>query len=290
MQFQVQLAVLACALSLAACTQDLSATYPFKATLNTAENGGLYELYWTFDNAAENISFAVRVQTTGWVGFGISPNGQMPNSDVVIGWVDNGQTFFHVSFEQNVLVLRCKYLFVYQDRFATSRSPPSVDEQQDWTLVDGEEEGGFTVLEFTRKYITCDNKDLPITVSKISACIVVLFSNFVHFSCYFLLPYRVRQHGLYGVFIPLLILPLKTLHLARSTATRDQPVSTYWEDCHLQLLIQTTFSTMTSKWTELVPIYILPTSLAILLLICFYIKLVVSIVGEQCKLYRHNKG
>jgi hypothetical protein len=143
MQFQVQLAVLACALSLAACVQDLSETYPFKATLNTAENGGLYELYWTFDNAAENISFAVRVQATGWVGFGISPNGQMPNSDVVIGWVDNGQTFFH-------------------DRFATSRSPPSVDEQQDWTLVEGEEEGGFTVLEFTRKYITCDKNDLPI--------------------------------------------------------------------------------------------------------------------------------
>ena len=73
---------------------------------------------------------------------------------------------------------------MYQDRFATSRSPPSVDEQQDWTLVDGEEEGGFTVLEFTRKYITCDNNDLPITVSEISI-VLILFSNFVHLSCYF---------------------------------------------------------------------------------------------------------
>ena len=97
MQYQVQLAVLACVLSLAACAHNLSATYPFKATLNTAENGGLYELYWTFDNAAETISFAVRVQTTGWVGFGLSPNGQMPNSDVVMGWVDNGETYFRVS-------------------------------------------------------------------------------------------------------------------------------------------------------------------------------------------------
>ena len=78
------------------CVQDLS-SYPFKATLNTAENGGLYELYWNFDNDAETISFAVRVQTTGWVGFGLSPNGQMPNSDVVIGWVtDDGETVFHV--------------------------------------------------------------------------------------------------------------------------------------------------------------------------------------------------
>ena len=53
-----------------------------------------------------------------------------------------------------------------QDRYATSRNPPSIDEQQDWTLVEGEEEGDFTILEFTRKYITCDKKDLPITVSK----------------------------------------------------------------------------------------------------------------------------
>ena len=98
MELVVKLFVLACALGLATCAHDLSASYTFSATLNTAENGGLYELYWSFDNAAETISFAVRVQTTGWVGFGLSPNGQMPNSDVVIGWVDNGQTFFHVSF------------------------------------------------------------------------------------------------------------------------------------------------------------------------------------------------
>ena len=98
MRALVKLAVLTCALSVAWCHHDLS-SYSFKATLNTAENGGLYELYWNFDNDAENISFAVRVQTTGWVGFGLSPNGQMPDSDVVIGWVtDDGETVFHVSF------------------------------------------------------------------------------------------------------------------------------------------------------------------------------------------------
>ena len=84
-------------LTLASCDHDFS-SYPFKVTLNTAENGGLYELYWNFDNDAETISFAVRVETTGWVGFGLSPNGQMPNSDVIIGWVtDDGAVVFHVS-------------------------------------------------------------------------------------------------------------------------------------------------------------------------------------------------
>ena len=91
------LLLLVSSLTLTLCDHDFS-SYPFKATLNTAENGGLYELYWNFDNDAENISFAVRVETTGWVGFGLSPNGQMPNSDMVIGWVtDDGDIVFHVS-------------------------------------------------------------------------------------------------------------------------------------------------------------------------------------------------
>ena len=38
--------------------------------------------------------------------------------------------------------------------------------------MEGEEEGGFTILEFTRKYVTCDKNDLPITVSEICFCVV----------------------------------------------------------------------------------------------------------------------
>ena len=96
------------ALSLVSCARDLSVSYPFKVILNPADKGGLYELYWTFDNEAETIKFAVRVETTGWVGFGLSPNGQMPNSDVVIGWVKNdGETIFHVrSYNYRTLLLQ----------------------------------------------------------------------------------------------------------------------------------------------------------------------------------------
>jgi len=67
-------------------THDLSATYRFSATLDP---NGQYDLYWNYNLTKQTISFAVRVQTTGWVGFGLSPNGQMPGSDVVIGWVDS---------------------------------------------------------------------------------------------------------------------------------------------------------------------------------------------------------
>ena len=38
----------------------------------------------------------MQVETTGYVGFGISPNGKMWPSDVVIGWVTDRHAFFSV--------------------------------------------------------------------------------------------------------------------------------------------------------------------------------------------------
>ena len=86
-------AVLLLLTQVCASARDLSAEYTFTATLDES-----YQLYWNYDLNEGSISFAVRVQTEGWVGFGVSPNGQMPGSDVVIGWVDDqGTVFFHVS-------------------------------------------------------------------------------------------------------------------------------------------------------------------------------------------------
>ena len=81
---------------------SLKDQYNFQAVL---DREGLYELYWSYDLEEETISFAVRVKTEGWVGFGLSPNGQMPGSDVVIGWVDNqGNAYLHVSYGPTSLV------------------------------------------------------------------------------------------------------------------------------------------------------------------------------------------
>ena len=73
-----------------------SIRYPFSVTLYD-RNGDTYVLHWNFNATERTIAFAVNVSTTGWVGFGISPYGGMVNSDVVIGWVSNGRTYFHVS-------------------------------------------------------------------------------------------------------------------------------------------------------------------------------------------------
>ena len=53
---------------------------------------------------------------------------------------------------------------ILQDRFAVDRYLPPVDESQDWFLVSGEEENGYTILEFTRNLTTCDDNDLDIKV------------------------------------------------------------------------------------------------------------------------------
>ena len=42
---------------------------------------------------------------------------------------------------------------------------PPIDPSQDWFLSFGEEEDGYTILEFSRNLTTCDSKDLDIGVS-----------------------------------------------------------------------------------------------------------------------------
>ena len=60
------------------------------------DSEGKYIVHWKFN--ASHITFEVHVETHGYIGFGISPNGDMPHSDVVVGWVKNGTTFFSVSY------------------------------------------------------------------------------------------------------------------------------------------------------------------------------------------------
>lgn len=88
-----------CALVSLGCSQINLNAYPFSAVLRADENGNpLYTLHWNFSSVEETITFGVNVSTGGWVGLGISPNGGMTNSDVIIGWVnDQGEVFFHVS-------------------------------------------------------------------------------------------------------------------------------------------------------------------------------------------------
>ena len=58
-----------------------------------------------------------------------------------------------------------EYVHVMQDRYAERRALPPIDASQDWYLSFGEEEDGYTILEFSRNLTTCDPKDLDVDVS-----------------------------------------------------------------------------------------------------------------------------
>ena len=51
-----------------------------------------------------------------------------------------------------------------QDRYAEREALPPIDPSQDWFLVRGMEDGGYTILEFTRNWTTCDGRDRDIVV------------------------------------------------------------------------------------------------------------------------------
>ncbi|XP_052093581.1 DBH-like monooxygenase protein 1 homolog [Mytilus californianus] len=108
---------------------------------------GNYWLFWKTN--ATHVIFETHVKTKGYVGFGLSSNGKMFPSDVVIGWIDsNGTTHF-------------------KDCHTEGHYAPIIDASQDWFLLLGKENNFGTVLKFIRKLDTCDDNDYLITESTV---------------------------------------------------------------------------------------------------------------------------
>lgn len=102
-----------------------------------------YVLGWQFNRT--HIFFQLTVQTTGYVGFGISEVGLMNPADFMIGWISGADMFlgdYHTKDDSRT---------------------PHMDKSQDWIIQDGTEQNGTTVLRFFRKLDTCDPEDQPIT-------------------------------------------------------------------------------------------------------------------------------
>eukprot|EP00118_Oscarella_pearsei_P005053 m.22576 g.22576 ORF g.22576 m.22576 type:complete len:625 (+) comp28360_c0_seq1:55-1929(+) len=127
-------------LALASGSSSLSQQYKFGISLN---DDGSYWLFWTVNHDAGEIDIAVQVKTKGWIGFGVSPDGKMPNSDIVTGWVKDGKGFL-------------------QDRHSVGRYLPPVDTQQNVQLIEAWENDMTTVLRFRRKLKACEANDRDI--------------------------------------------------------------------------------------------------------------------------------
>ncbi|XP_012993949.4 DBH-like monooxygenase protein 1 homolog isoform X2 [Esox lucius] len=107
---------------------------------------GKYHLKWRFDQ--RSITFEIEVETKGYIGFGLSPNGAMALSDIVIGGVMDDTPYL-------------------QDYFTDANREVHRDLQQNYRLEYGKENSTHTVLAFSRDLLTCDTSDKDITGSTV---------------------------------------------------------------------------------------------------------------------------
>jgi len=112
-----------------------TSSYPKSLSLNQD-----YTIYWRVQDQA--LFLGIVVNTTGWVGFGISEptSGSMPGGDIVTASVING-------------------VATITDRHATAKAYPAEDTCQDWHLVSGEEANGVTKLQLWRNLTSADTHE-----------------------------------------------------------------------------------------------------------------------------------
>ena len=75
----------------------------------------VYRFYWNFTQTS--ITGEVHVKTSGWVGFGLSPDGGMYNSDAFVGWITNdghvNYTVIYPSSNRNYLAyISCTFYVI----------------------------------------------------------------------------------------------------------------------------------------------------------------------------------
>lgn len=83
--------VVALCLIIGTFTSCLSETVKRSAIV---DNQGKYSVNWEADLTTEMIVFTLDVQTTGYVGFGISMNPSMAGADIVIAGISDNQTSY----------------------------------------------------------------------------------------------------------------------------------------------------------------------------------------------------
>jgi len=97
-----------------------------------------YHAHFIVDGSS--VTIHATVKTPGWIGFGISPSGGMAGADIFMGGVKNGETYG-------------------DDYHGTGNQAPVKDSVQNWKVVNANEEGGQTEIEFTRQFNTGDKSE-----------------------------------------------------------------------------------------------------------------------------------
>lgn len=107
-----------------------------------------YILYWNYTDS--DILFEIHVQSTGWISFGLTPNGEMLYSDIIITWINtiNGKVNFT---DRHVL---------------DQRIIPTIDKTQNWFHLSTKIQDGYIMSKFTRKIKLCDTTGEDLDIEK----------------------------------------------------------------------------------------------------------------------------
>jgi hypothetical protein len=92
------LILMAVAIASIACAEGKSIEGETRADVfnRNASLSGKFSVKWTVDTASKMVTFDLTVNTTGYIGFGISDNANMTNADLIIAGVDGNRTYFTV--------------------------------------------------------------------------------------------------------------------------------------------------------------------------------------------------
>ncbi|KAG4066822.1 hypothetical protein HA402_012889 [Bradysia odoriphaga] len=108
------------------------------------DSEGKYLVQWEAYTDTQTIVFQLTVETTGYVGFGISPVGGMTGADIVIGGVYPNATHY------------------FSNRHGVGNRMPEIDDNETWELLEASENGTHTYLKVGRQLDTCDLQDVVI--------------------------------------------------------------------------------------------------------------------------------
>ncbi|CAL8101372.1 unnamed protein product [Orchesella dallaii] len=114
------------------------------------EANGRVVVEWEINFDQKSITFDVTGETTGYLGFGLSPAGGMQGADIVIGGIANDGTSY------------------FGDYHGEGDFAPRRDTSQDWRLISAFENTTHTFLRVTRLLDSCDHQDVPITNDTLS--------------------------------------------------------------------------------------------------------------------------
>lgn len=122
------------------------ALLPF-ITSTTVNLDPKFQVTYHANEARDQITFELIVETTGWVGLGFSSNGAMTKADIFVGGVRGGQPYFGDYHGPD-----------------SGNGAPIQDVKNDFTLISASENATHTTISFKRLTDTCDAEDVAITV------------------------------------------------------------------------------------------------------------------------------